>query len=145
MVRSKDLHNDQSLDESCLWKRGNDSGEAILTINSNFQIRTASSVIGSVSISVLKRELGSSYNSHYITCLINYLKMQILGQDWESAFLTRSQVMAVMLVCDYKILVMQLQCFKVRNRTWVLWLWVCDLTTLWHCCLQKFYQPKFEF
>ena len=80
-VRSKDLHSDQSLDESCLWKRGNDPGEAIRTINSNFQIRTASSVIGRVSISVLKRELGSSYSSHYITCLFNYLKMQILGQD----------------------------------------------------------------
>ena len=79
-VRSKDLHNDQSLDEGCLWKRGNDPGEAALTINSVFQIRTASSVTGRVSISVLKREQGSSSSSHYIICLFKYLETRILGQ-----------------------------------------------------------------
>ena len=79
-VRSKDLHNDQSLDEGCLWKRGYDPGEEALTINSIFQIRAASSVTGGVSISVLKRKLGSSSSSHYIICLFKYLKMRILGQ-----------------------------------------------------------------
>lgn len=104
-VRSKDPHNDQSLDEGCLWKRGYDPGEEASPSIAFFRIRTALSVTGGVSISVLMRKLGSSSSSHYIICLFKYLKMRILGQVWESAFLARSQVMQC--------------CWFVITRSWL--------------------------